>query len=87
MLSYSYMTKQCPISGKTSVVGGSYSNRTRATKYNPTGKNRKHINAHKKRIFVPALGKHVSVIITAKGLRILKKVGVEKGLRNAGVIK
>ena len=80
------MAKTCPITSKTGSVGGGYSNRTRATKFNPTGKVRKQINAQKKKIFVPELGKHVSVTLTTKGLRTLKKVGIEKGLRRAGII-
>ena len=80
------MAKQCPITQKTSTVGGGYSNRTRATKFNPTGKVRKQINAQKKKIFVPSLGKVIKVMLTPKGLRTLKKKGVEKGLRKAGVV-
>ena len=80
------MGKVCPVSQKTSAVGGGYSNRTRATKFNPTGKVRKQINLQKKRMFVPSLGKTVKVAITPKGLRMLKKRGVEKGLKEAGII-
>ncbi len=80
------MAKTCPISQKTSVVGGGYSNRTRATKFNPTGKVRKQINLQKKKVFVPSLGKSVKVTVTPKGLRMLKKNGVEKGLRAANII-
>jgi ribosomal protein L28 len=36
--------KTCPICSKGSQVVGGYSNRIRATKYNPTGKNRKQPN-------------------------------------------
>ena len=36
--------KACPICNKGSRVVGGYSNRIRATKYNPTGKNRKQPN-------------------------------------------
>lgn len=36
--------KQCPICKKTSQVGGGYSNRVRATKFNPTGKRRRYPN-------------------------------------------
>lgn len=81
------MAKKCPITKKTSVVGGGYSNRTRATKYNPTGKVRKQTNIQKKKIFIASLGKVVTVALTAKGLRTLKKIGVEKGLRKAQVIE
>lgn len=80
------MAKKCPITQKTGSVGGGYSNRTRATKYNPTGKVRKQINTQKKKVFVPSLGRVVKVALTTKGLRVLKKKGVEKGLRQAGVV-
>lgn len=36
--------KFCPICRKKSLVGGAYSNRIRATKFNPTGKVRKQPN-------------------------------------------
>ena len=36
--------KSCPICDKGSVMAGGYSNRVRATKYNPTGINRKQPN-------------------------------------------
>jgi len=32
------MTKTCITCGKGNIVGGGYSNRIRATKFNPTGK-------------------------------------------------
>ncbi|MDP3958432.1 MAG: hypothetical protein Q8Q36_03150 [bacterium] len=38
------MAKQCPICGKGTLVAGAYSNRVRATKFNPTGKKRKYPN-------------------------------------------
>jgi len=38
------MAKQCPLCEKGSQVGGGYSNRTRATQFNPTGKRRRQPN-------------------------------------------
>jgi len=38
------MAKQCATCGKGSIVGGGYSNRTRATQFNPTGKRRRKPN-------------------------------------------
>jgi len=38
------MAKQCPICNKGSMVGGKYSNRVRATQFNPTGKKRRYPN-------------------------------------------
>ncbi|MEA1929806.1 MAG: hypothetical protein U9M92_02940 [Patescibacteria group bacterium] len=36
--------KSCLTCAKTSQVGGGYSNRVRATKFNPTGKRRRQVN-------------------------------------------
>lgn len=36
--------KVCPLCSKGSMIVGGYSNRIRATKFNPTGKNRKQPN-------------------------------------------
>ncbi|HWA32383.1 MAG TPA: bL28 family ribosomal protein [Candidatus Paceibacterota bacterium] len=81
------MAKTCVITKKSSVVGGGYSNRTRATKFNPTGKARKYTNLQKKKIFVPELGKTVSVQVSTRGLRTMKKNGVYTTLRKAGLVK
>ena len=79
--------KTCAISKKGSIVGGGYSNRTRATKFNPTGKKRKYPNLQKKKIFVPELGKTVNVEISTRGLKTIKKNGAYKTLKKAGLIK
>lgn len=78
--------KTCAITKKTSIVGGGYSNRTRATKYNPTGKVRKHTNIQKKRVFVAELGKTVMVEATTRGFKTLKKNGAYATLLKAGLI-
>jgi large subunit ribosomal protein L28 len=79
------MKKVCAITKKSSVVGGGYSNRTRATKFNPTGKARKYPNLQKKRIFVPELNKTVNIEVSARGLRTMKKRGVYTTLQKAGL--
>ncbi|MFA6274141.1 MAG: bL28 family ribosomal protein [Candidatus Paceibacterota bacterium] len=79
--------KSCAISKKNSIVGGGYSNRTRATKFNPTGKKRKYPNLQKKKIFVPELNKNVNIEISARGMRTIKKNGVYATLLKAGLIK
>lgn len=81
------MKKTCAITKKGSIVGGGYSNRTRATKFNPTGKVRKYPNLQKKRIFVPELNKTVTIEVSTRGLRTMKKNGVHKTLLKAGLIK
>jgi large subunit ribosomal protein L28 len=81
------MKKICAITKKGSIVGGGYSNRTRATKFNPTGKKRKYPNLQKKRIFVPELNKTVNIEVSTRGLRTMKKNGIHKTLLKAGIIK
>ena len=68
-------------------MGGGYSNRTRATKFNPTGKVRKYPNLQKKKVFVPELGKSVKIEVSAKGMRTMKKNGIYKTLKKAGIVK
>ncbi|MES2225574.1 MAG: L28 family ribosomal protein [Patescibacteria group bacterium] len=80
------MARECAITGKTTQVGGRYSNRTRATQFNPTGKVRRKANLQKRHIFVPETGKTVLVDISAKGLRHIKKNGAHATLTKAGII-
>jgi large subunit ribosomal protein L28 len=80
------MARVCDITGKTSQVGGGYSNRTRATKFNPTGKRRRQVNIQKKTLFIPELGKKITINVSAKGLKTIKKNGAFKTLKTAGLI-
>ena len=80
------MAKECQITGKRSRVGGGYSNRTRATQFNPTGKRRRQVNLQKKKIFVPELGKSISVTLSTSALKNINKNGAYKTLKNAGLI-
>jgi len=79
--------KTCTITKKGSIVGGGYSNRTRATKFNPTGKVRKYPNLQKKKVFVPELNKSVNIKVSTRGLRTITKNGVYKTLLKAKLIK
>jgi large subunit ribosomal protein L28 len=80
------MAKVCEITGKKSQVGGRYSNRTRATQFNPCGKVRRQPNLQKKRIFVPEINKTVVVNVSAKALRTIAKNGAYKTLKAAALI-
>jgi large subunit ribosomal protein L28 len=80
------MAKICAILGKTSQVGGGYSNRTRATQFNPTGKRRRQPNLQKKRVFVPELNKYIRIEASARGLKTLSKRGTYATLKKAGII-
>jgi large subunit ribosomal protein L28 len=81
------MKKICAITKKGSIVGGGYSNRTRATQFNPTGKKRKYSNLQKKKLFVPELNKTINIEISARGMRTMKKRGVYATLLKAGLVK
>ena len=81
------MAKVCEITKRGSVMGGRYSNRTRATQFNPCGKIRRYINLHKKRIYVPELKKTVIVTISTRALRTIQKNGAYRTLKKAGLIK
>lgn len=80
------MARECDITGKSTQIGGRYSNRTRATQFNPTGKVRRKANLQKRRIFVPELDKVVLIDASAKGLRHVKKLGAYAALKKAGII-
>ena len=80
------MAKQCPVTNKVSQVGGSYSNRVRATQFNPTGKRRRYVNLVKSRIFVPELKKFVKLTLSTKALKTINKNGAFATLKKAGLI-
>jgi large subunit ribosomal protein L28 len=80
------MAGVCDITGKKSQVGGGYSNRVRATKFNPTGKRRRHVNIQKKTLFIPEIGKKITVNVSAKGLKTMKKRGAYLTLKKAGLV-
>ncbi len=80
------MAKICPVTKKGSQVGGGYSNRTRATQFNPTGKNRRYPNLQKRRVYIPELKKYIRIEVSARGIKTMNKVGIHKALKTAGVI-
>ena len=80
------MARVCDITGKKSQVGGGYSNRTRATKFNPTGARRRQVNLQTKTLFIPELNKKVTVRVSAKGLKTMKKRGAFLTLKKAGLV-
>ncbi len=80
------MAKVCAVTKKGSRMGGGYSNRTRATQFNPTGMVRKYINLQKKRIYVPELKKTVVITLSTKAIKTIQKNGAYRTLKKAGVI-
>ena len=67
-------------------MGGGYSNRTRATQFNPTGMVRKQVNFQKKRIYVPELKKTITLILSTRAIKTIAKHGAHSVLKKAGVI-
>ena len=80
------MSKQCQITGKSGQTGGGYSNRVRATQFNPTGKRRRKANIQKKTVFVPEIGKKITLQVSAKGLKTIQKNGAFATLKKAKLI-
>ena len=80
------MVKICPITKKTSLVAGGYSNRTRATQYNPTGMVRKYPNLQKKTIYIPELKKSMRLTLSTKAIKTINKNGAYATLKKAGLV-
>lgn len=80
------MAKVCPVTQKRSSVGGGYSNRTRATQFNPVGKRRRQVNLVKRRIYIPELEKSITVRLSTNALKTINKNGAYKTLKTAGLI-
>lgn len=80
------MAKVCPVLNKGSKLGGGYSNRTRATQFNPTGMVRKYPNLQKKRVYVPELKKTLVLTLSTKAWKTISKRGAHSVLKKAGVI-
>ncbi len=78
--------KICPITKKGSQVGGGYSNRTRATQFNPTGMVRKYPNLQKKKVYVPELKKYVRLTLSTDAIKTINKKGAYRTLKKAGII-
>ena len=79
--------RKCLITGKCPIVGRSYSNKTRATKFNPTSGVVRRPNLQTKKIFVEELNKKIKVKASTKAFREMKKNGVHKTLKTSGLIK
>jgi large subunit ribosomal protein L28 len=80
------MARTCPISKKGSRVGGGYSNRTRATQFNPTGRIRKYPNLQKKKIFIPEMNKSMTLTISTRAIKTINRNGAYATLKKAGLI-
>ena len=68
------------------MVAGGYSNRTRATQFNPTGMVRKFPNLQKKKIYIPELKKYIRLTISTDAIKTINKNGAYQTLKKAGLI-
>jgi ribosomal protein L28 len=81
------MARTCDITGKGSQVGGGYSNRVRATKFNPTGLRRRYPNLQKKTYTIPEMGdQKITLTVSTRGMRTIAKNGIFKTLKKAKII-
>jgi len=81
------MANTCAITGKGTKMAGGYSNRTRATKFNPTGMTRRRANLQKKTFLIPEIDKKMSITVSTKGIRTIAKKGAYQAFKDAGLIK
>ena len=76
------MSKVCPVTGKRPLTGNRVSHANNKTRriFEP--------NMQSKRLWSPALGRFVKLRISAKGLKIIDKLGVDPvlaGMKAKGV--
>jgi large subunit ribosomal protein L28 len=81
------MAKTCVISKRAgSINGGGYSNRTRATQFNPTGKKRRYLNLQTKKVYIPELKKSMRLTLSTRAIKTINKNGAFATLKKAGLI-
>ncbi len=78
--------KVCPVSKRGPQRAGGYSNRTRATQFNPTGIFRRQLNLQKKRIYIPELKRTLTLTLSTRALKTIQKNGAYAVLKKAGLI-
>jgi large subunit ribosomal protein L28 len=69
------MSQICQVTGKRHLVGHKISHANNKTK------RRFNINIHKKRFWVESVGRWVTLMVSAHGMRIIDKLGIEKVLQ------
>jgi len=80
------MAKTCPVTDKSKNKAGQYSNRVRATQFNPTKKRDQNVNFQTKRIYVPELNETIKLEISTAGMKTIAKKGPYQALKEAGII-
>ena len=88
------MSRTCQVTGSGTQVGGNIARRGLPKSQGGVGlrttghtKRKYKVNVQKKRIWVPELGRHVTVRISTRALRTIAKNGAYSTLLKAGVIR
>ena len=68
------------------MMTGGYSNRTRATQFNPTGMKRKYANLQKKKVYIPELKKSITMELSTRAIKTMQKNGVYATLKKANLV-
>lgn len=71
------MSKICQITGKKRMVGNSVSHSNIKTKRTFD------VNLFKKKFFLPETGEWITLKVSAHGLKIINKLGVEEAIKRA----
>ncbi|SFI14365.1 50S ribosomal protein L28 [Halpernia frigidisoli] len=71
------MSRICQITGKRAMVGNNVSHAKNRTK------RRFEINLLEKKFFLPEENRSVTLKVTAHGLRIINKIGIEEAVQRA----
>lgn len=71
------MSRICQITGKRAMVGNSVSHANNKTK------RRFEINLLEKKFYLPEQEKYVTLKVSAHGLRVINKIGIEEALERA----
>ena len=72
------MAKVCEVTGKKPMHGHNVSHANNKTK------RRFEVNLHAKRFWIASQGRYVRLRVSAKGMRIIDKLGIEQVLKNIG---
>ena len=71
------MSKICQITGKKAITGNNVSNSKRRTK------RKFNVNLFKRKFFWVEEGQWISLVVSANGLRIINKLGLDAALKKA----
>jgi len=71
------MSRICQITGKRAMVGNNVSHANNKTK------RRFEINLLEKKFYLPEQEKHVTLKVSAHGLRVINKIGIEEAIERA----